>query len=244
MPQTISTTLSPEGSLEVLSQHEVNRLRDTSSSGLHDLLRRCALAILNSDNMTDDGLAVMEAYRDFDIEVLQEDRGLRLKISNAPIEAFVDGKMIRGIRELLSSVVRDVVYVYNEIQTHPRFDLSTGEGTTNAVFHIPRKAGALQPSLDPSLVVCWGGHSIDRLEYDYTKDVGYELGLRSLHICTGCGPGAMKGPMKGAAIAHAKQRIPDGRYIGMTEPGIIAAEPPNPKKGGGEKRQLFAKPNV
>ena len=34
--------------------------------------------------------------------------------------------------------------------------------------------------------------------------------------------------MKGAAIAHAKQRIPDGRYIGMTEPGIIAAEPPNP----------------
>ena len=228
MPQTISTTLSPEGSLEVLSQHEVNRLRDTSSSGLHDLLRRCALAILNSDNMTDDGLAVMEAYRDFDIEVLQEDRGLRLKISNAPIEAFVDGKMIRGIRELLSSVVRDVVYVYNEIQTHPRFDLSTGEGTTNAVFHILRKAGALQPSLDPSLVVCWGGHSISREEYDYTKRVGYHLGLRELDICTGCGPGAMKGPMKGANVAHVKQRRSHGRYLGISEPGIIAAESPNP----------------
>jgi predicted Rossmann-fold nucleotide-binding protein len=38
----------------------------------------------------------------------------------------------------------------------------------------------------------------------------------------------MKGPMKGATIGHAKQRIRDGRYIGMTEPGIIAAEPPNP----------------
>jgi predicted Rossmann-fold nucleotide-binding protein len=37
----------------------------------------------------------------------------------------------------------------------------------------------------------------------------------------------MKGPMKGATIGHAKQRIRDGRYIGMTEPGIIAAEPPN-----------------
>ena len=44
----------------------------------------------------------------------------------------------------------------------------------------------------------------------------------------GCGPGAMKGPMKGATIGHAKQRIGTGRYIGLTEPGIIAAEPPNP----------------
>jgi predicted Rossmann-fold nucleotide-binding protein len=38
----------------------------------------------------------------------------------------------------------------------------------------------------------------------------------------------MKGPMKGATIGHAKQRIRDGRYIGLTEPGIIAAESPNP----------------
>ena len=49
-----------------------------------------------------------------------------------------------------------------------------------------------------------------------------------MDICTGCGPGAMKGPMKGAAIAHAKQRIVGGRYLGFTEPGIIAAEAPNP----------------
>jgi len=38
----------------------------------------------------------------------------------------------------------------------------------------------------------------------------------------------MKGPMKGAAIAHAKQRISGGSYIGISEPGIIAAESPNP----------------
>jgi predicted Rossmann-fold nucleotide-binding protein len=37
----------------------------------------------------------------------------------------------------------------------------------------------------------------------------------------------MKGPMKGATIGHAKQRISPGRYVGLTEPGIIAAEPPN-----------------
>lgn len=226
--EKISTTISPEGSLEVLSQHEVNRLRDTSANGLHDLLRRCALAVLNCGTPTDDGRKVMETYHDFDIEVLQQDRGIRLKLTNAPAEAFVDGKMIRGIRELLSAVLRDIVYVYNEIQTQRRFDLSTGEGTTNAIFHILRKAGALKPSRDPSLVVCWGGHSISREEYEYAKDVGYHIGLRDMDICTGCGPGAMKGPMKGANLAHTKQRRAGSRYLGISEPGIIAAESPNP----------------
>ncbi|MCL7939019.1 nucleotide 5'-monophosphate nucleosidase PpnN [Halomonas sp. ATCH28] len=224
----MSTTISPEGSLEILSQQEVERLHDTSKSGLHDLLRSCSLAVLNCGNPTDDGLALLETYRDFDIEVLQQDRGVRLKITNAPAEAFVDGKMIRGIREHLSAVLRDIVYVYNEIQTRHRFDLQTAEGTTNAVFHILRKAGTLKPGRDPSLVVCWGGHSISREEYDYTKSVGYHLGLRELDICTGCGPGAMKGPMKGANVAHAKQRRTQGRYLGVSEPGIIAAEAPNP----------------
>ncbi len=162
MPDTISSVVSPLRSLEVLSQHEVNRLRDTSKAGLHDLLRRCSLAVLSSGSVTDDSLVLMETYHDFDIEVIQQDRGIRLKVTNAPAEAFVDGKMIRGIREHLSSVLRDIVYVYNEIQHHARFDLSTGEGTTNAVFHILRKAGTLKPGRDPGLVVCWGGHSITR----------------------------------------------------------------------------------
>jgi predicted Rossmann-fold nucleotide-binding protein len=38
----------------------------------------------------------------------------------------------------------------------------------------------------------------------------------------------MKGPMKGAAVGHAKQRRSLGRYVGLTEPTIIAAEAPNP----------------
>ena len=96
------------------------------------------------------------------------------------------------------------------------------------MFHILRNARLLKVPADANLVVCWGGHAISRNEYDYTKLVGYELGLRGLNICTGCGPGAMKGPMKGATIGHSKQRIRDGRYIGITEPGIIAAESPNP----------------
>src|SRR5258705_441083 len=136
--------------------------------------------------------------------------------------------MIRGLKDHLFAVLRDVVFISNEIIESGRFDLTSSSSITNAVFHILRNARVLELQVRPNLVVCWGGHSIRRIEYDYTKKVGYELGLRSLDVCTGCGPGAMKGPMKGATIGHSKQRIVDGRYLGVTEPGIIAAEPPNP----------------
>ncbi len=226
--QGIDTVVSPEGSLEVLSQSEVNRLKSTSENGQYELLRGCALAVLNCGSHTDDSKAILEQNRNFDIEVLQQDRGVKLKLTQAPASAFVEGLMIRGIREHLSSVLRDIVYVSNEIEHNDRFDLEDSEGITNAIFHILRNSGTLKASQKPSIVVCWGGHSISREEYDYTKEVGHEMGLRGLNICTGCGPGAMKGPMKGANLAHAKQRIPDGRYLGISEPGIIAAESPNP----------------
>ncbi len=141
--------------------------------------------------------------------------------------AFVDGEIIRGVAELLFAVVRDLAYMAIELGPQYAADLESGEGITNAVFGLLRNARILHPA-DPNLVVCWGGHSISRDEYLYTKQVGYDLGLRGLDICTGCGPGAMKGPMKGATIAHAKQRRHNTRYIGVTEPGIIAAESPNP----------------
>jgi predicted Rossmann-fold nucleotide-binding protein len=171
--------------------------------------------------------ALLERYPDFDIQILQQDRGIKLELTNAPAEAFVDGRIIAGINELLFAVVRDIVYVATQIEAST-FDLDDSHGITHAVFEILRNARVLRANVDPNLVVCWGGHSIGRDEYEYTKKVGYELGLRAFDICTGCGPGAMKGPMKGATIAHAKQRRIDNRYIGITEPGIIAAESPNP----------------
>ena len=225
-PPTFSARISPAAGLDVLSRHEVARLRDASGGGLHELLRRCALAVLTQGSHNDDARAILEQYPDFDVQILQQDRGVKLELSNAPSEAFVDGRIIRGINELLFAVVRDIVYVSTQIEAG-RFDLSDSSGVTHAVFEILRNARVLRANVDPNLVVCWGGHSISRDEYDYTKKVGYELGLRAYDICTGCGPGAMKGPMKGATIAHAKQRRTKNRYIGITEPGIIAAESPN-----------------
>lgn len=224
----ISARITPESNLEILSQLEVSRLLDASSGGLKDLFRRCALAVMNSGSYTDDATAVFEEFQNFDVQIVQQDRGIKLEVINAPASAFVDGRMIRGIRELLFAVLRDIVYVSTEIQNNRRFDLNTPSGITNAVFAILRNARVLIPNREPSLVVCWGGHSISRHEYDYTKEVGYALGLRDLDICTGCGPGAMKGPMKGANIAHSKQRRKQNRYMGISEPGIIAAESPNP----------------
>jgi predicted Rossmann-fold nucleotide-binding protein len=218
----------PEGSLEVLSQHEVDLLKSRGAGGLYPLLRRCMLAVLNSGSESDDAKALSQTYCDFDVGFIQQDRGLKVSLKNAPAAAFVDGTMIRGTRELLSAVLRDIVFTRNEIFDSGRFDLSSPAGISNAVFHIVRNAGLLVLPAKVNVVVCWGGHAINRDEYDYSKLVGYEMGLRALDICTGCGPGAMKGPMKGATIGHAKQRIRDGRYIGITEPGIIAAESPNP----------------
>ena len=225
---SVSTRLYPAGMLNTLSRHEVERLHDASRGDLAGLLRRCALAVLNSGDQGDDAEALLAKYDDFAIEVQQVNRGLRLKLVNAPGSAFVDGRIIEGIRELLSAVIRDLVYFDSEISGHPSHDLEESSGITNAVFEMLRNAGVMVPAVDPSLVVCWGGHSIARAEYDYTKKCGYQLGLRRLNIITGCGPGAMKGPMKGATIAHSKQRVSPGRYIGISEPGIIAAESPNP----------------
>ncbi|MGH8145515.1 MAG: nucleotide 5'-monophosphate nucleosidase PpnN [Rhodanobacteraceae bacterium] len=226
-PATVNAQIVPAGTLDLLSRNEIARLRDATSSGLHNLLRSCALAVLTSGAMQDSARAMLDQYPDFDIEVLQQDRGVKLDLKNAPAQAFVDGRIIRGTNELLFAVMRDIVYVSTKLKSG-EFDLAESSGITHAVFDILRNARVLRARFDPNLVVCWGGHAISREEYDYSKSIGYQLGLRGMDICTGCGPGAMKGPMKGATIAHAKQRHYENRYIGLTEPSIIAAESPNP----------------
>mgnify|MGYP002515199945 CR=1 FL=1 len=223
----VDALVAPKGALEVLSQDEISRMSDDTGS-LHTLFRSCALAILNCGSDSDDANAVMEEFKDFDVLIVQQERGVKLELKNAPGSAFVDGKMISSVREMLFSVLRDIIFTYHEYNFSSGLENASSDKITNIIFEFLRNANVFRRIQNPDMVVCWGGHSIARHEYDYTKRVGHQLGLRELNICTGCGPGAMKGPMKGAAIAHAKQRIHTGVYLGLTEPGIIAAESPNP----------------
>lgn len=217
--------LNPLDGMNLLSQIEVQQLQKSSNSNLYQLFRNCSLAVLNVGNTTDDSSEIYNQYKDFEINLLSRERGIKIELVNPPEQAFVDGEIITGIQEHLQAVIRDILYNANKYQDT---DFSDPVQVTNAVFNILRNANVIMPTDNPNLVVCWGGHSINDVEYQYTKEVGYQLGLRGLNICTGCGPGAMKGPMKGAALAHSKQRNKTGRYLGLTEPSIIAAEAPNP----------------
>ncbi|MEW6992443.1 nucleotide 5'-monophosphate nucleosidase PpnN [Colwelliaceae bacterium 6441] len=216
--------LNPVGNMKLLSPVEVEQLQQSASSKLYKLYRNCSLAVLNSGSHTDDAEAIYQQFQNFHIQVLRRERGVKIALENPPEFAFVDGKIILGIQEHLSAVLRDILFTSERYKV-----ISPGnENVTHITFDILRNANVIMPDSDPNLITCWGGHSINQNEYRYTKEVGYQLGLRGFNICTGCGPGAMKGPMKGATIGHAKQRNNHGRYIGLTEPSIIAAEPPNP----------------
>ncbi|UYA59233.1 nucleotide 5'-monophosphate nucleosidase PpnN [Pectobacterium colocasium] len=225
------THISPLGSMDLLSQLEVDMLKSTASSDLYRLFRNCSLAVLNSGSQTDNSKELLSRYEDFDINVLRRERGVKLELVNPPEDAFVDGNIIRALQANLFAVLRDILFVNGQIASAGRYqnlNLENSSHITNLVFSILRNAKALHVGEEPNMVVCWGGHSINEIEYQYARKVGSQLGLRELNICTGCGPGAMEAPMKGAAVGHAQQRYKEGRFIGMTEPSIIAAEPPNP----------------
>ncbi|MDW8845664.1 nucleotide 5'-monophosphate nucleosidase PpnN [Erwinia sp. MMLR14_017] len=225
------THVSPLGSMDLLSQLEVDMLKQTASSDLYQLFRNCSLAVLNSGSQTDSSHELLSRFENFDINVLRRERGVKLELINPPEEAFVDGRIIRSLQANLFAVLRDILFVNGQIDSAGRFqhlNIEDSVQITNMVFSILRNARALHVGEEPNTVVCWGGHSINAVEYQYCRNVGSQLGLRELNICTGCGPGVMEAPMKGAAVGHAQQRYKEGRFIGLTEPSIIAAEPPNP----------------
>ena len=101
--------------------------------------RRCSLAVLNSGGETDDARAIFDRYADFDIGIMRQAWGVKLEIRNAPGQAFVDGEMIRGVKEHLFAVLRDIVYTHNEIVA--RFErVSRERGDAPAVVEEGRVA--------------------------------------------------------------------------------------------------------
>ena len=222
--------VAPRKSWESLSRLEIEALLCLQKKEVFGVFKRSAFAVLISEIEETDLEELEERYHQFDIRIKLRSNSIELELKNAPSTAFVDGKMIAGIEEHLFAVVRDVLLKeINPFQFPSQHcgKMNAEAVATDEVFFWLRRAGIFDSVAEAKLVVCWGGHIIDDKEYHYSKTVGYELGLRSLDICTGSGPGAMRAPMEGAAIAHAKDRTLDARYIGITEPSIIATESPN-----------------
>ena len=71
---TVNARIHPRGGLDILSRKEVARLADASAGGMHDLLRRCALAVLTTGSTSDDPRAAQELYPDFDIQIVSTQR--------------------------------------------------------------------------------------------------------------------------------------------------------------------------
>jgi hypothetical protein len=173
------TQLNPVGNMKLLSQREVDQLQQSATSDLYKLYRNCSLAVLNAGSHTDDAEQIYQKNTDFQIQVRRIERGIKLDLQNPPMHSFVDGTIIKGIQEHLSAVLRDILFTNSKYK-----DMSNGsDDITHVTFDILRNANVIKPDTDPNLITCWGGHSINQIEYKYTKEVGYQLGLRGFNIC-------------------------------------------------------------
>ena len=56
----VDARVAPKGSLEHLSQQEIETLLDAGQGGLYPLFRKCALAVLNSGGAIDDTRLIFE----------------------------------------------------------------------------------------------------------------------------------------------------------------------------------------
>ena len=152
--------ISPVGSMALLSQLEVNQLKYSASCEIYQLFRNCSLAVLKSGSHTDNSKEILEQHKDFQINVLHQERGVILELINPPEDAYIDGELIRGMQDHLFSVLRDLLYVNTQLQPSQP-ELFNSEQSTSLVFSILRNAHVLKAGVEPNIVVCWGGHSIN-----------------------------------------------------------------------------------
>ncbi|PCH56281.1 MAG: LOG family protein, partial [Legionellales bacterium] len=61
----------------------LNQLKKESEESCYDIYRRCSLAVLNVGNEIDDTKQLLDEFSDFDIRVIQQERGIKLEVENA-----------------------------------------------------------------------------------------------------------------------------------------------------------------
>ena len=121
---------------------------------------------------------LLENYQNFEINVVRNERGLKIELINPPESSIVDGEIVTMLQKHLFSVLRDIVLTnvaQKELLKLSADKLSNAQSITNWIFLILRNAGALLADTTPNIAVCWGGHSISTEEYNYAYKVGKEL---------------------------------------------------------------------
>ena len=180
--------------------------------------------IHKADN--DDKRELREKYAGMTIRAEPTDRGLTLRCCGVPTESLLAGDLPERQKRQISQAVRDLILD----PTRPEAQ-SESAAVSGYVRSFVARTPLLQQAPRPRCFV-WGGHAVGRAEYDFAKEVGYwDALLNGTEHITGCGPGVMKAPFKGAVVAYGKQDY-DKRgihrdYVGFSERGIIAAEAPN-----------------
>ena len=72
IPDFVDARIGPRGSLENLSQAEIEKLLDSRAGGLYQLFRKCALAVLNSGSESHNAKEIFDRYRDFEVELVRQ----------------------------------------------------------------------------------------------------------------------------------------------------------------------------
>ena len=80
----VDARVGPRGSLENLSQTEIDKLLDSGQGGLYPLFRRCALAVLNSGASSDNAKEIFDRYSSFDVRIVRHAWGVKLETAATP----------------------------------------------------------------------------------------------------------------------------------------------------------------
>ncbi|PVF13218.1 hypothetical protein DBO95_09685 [Yersinia pestis] len=110
------THVSPLGSMDLLSQLEVDMLKRTASSDLYRLFRNCSLAVLNSGSLTDNSKELLSRNETFDINVLRRERGVKLELVNPPDMRLLTAKLFAHYKQPVRGITRYLICQWSNRQ--------------------------------------------------------------------------------------------------------------------------------
>ena len=182
--------------MDLLSQLEVDRLKQTASSDIYQLFLQLLAGGPQPGSHTDSSKEILERFKSFDIHVIRRERGSSSSCST-PRARSSTARSSAASRSTCSPCCGTFSGVSTQLESNRLVNLTSSHPyLQRGVRHPAQRQGdpARRRSQPGGLL---GRPPINEVEYQYTRAVGSELGLRELNICTGCGPGCHGGPHEG-----------------------------------------------